>query len=181
MKAILHNSLPWVPLVAATAEALPFGSASFDAVLVSSAWHWMDPEVAPIEVSRVLEPNGVLGLLWNGADRSEDWVEALLGPGLPPVDRVSRPSSIHRHTPELGNVAPFHDLESRTVRWSMRFTVDELVGLMGSYSRVFTLPAASRDRALAKTEREATKHLATTGESTIELPMRCECWRALRD
>lgn len=148
MRAVLHKSLPGVPLVAATAEALPFVPACFDAVVVSSAWHWMDAEIASIEVSRVLEPDGVLGLLWNGADRSQDWVEALVGPGLPPALQVSRRSA-HRHVLELPNAAPFHDLENRTVRWSMRFTVEELVGLMGTYSRVFTLPEESRDRMLA--------------------------------
>ena len=55
MRSVLHKHLPRVPLVAATAEALPFGSATFDAVLVSSAWHWMDPDLTPIEVGRVLE------------------------------------------------------------------------------------------------------------------------------
>ena len=181
MRAVLKKNLPGVPLVAATAEALPFDSATFDAVVVSSAWHWMDPELAPMEVGRVLRPNGVLGLLWNGANRSDEWVESIIGPGSRPADRDSWPSPVHRHTPELPDGAPFHDVEDRIVHWSMSFTVEELVGLMGSYSRVFTLPAATRDSLLARVESEARSHLATTGESTIELPMRCHCWRVTRD
>jgi len=152
-----------------------------DAVVVSSAWHWMDQEPAAMEVARVLGPNGVLGLLWNGADRTDEWVETLLGPGLPPADQDSEEAWIKRHKPELPDVAPFHDMECRAVRWSMRFTVDELVGLMGSYSRVFTLPAEGREKVLATVRDKATSHLALTGESTVELPMRCQCWRFTRD
>jgi SAM-dependent methyltransferase len=181
MRAVLHKNLPDVPLVAATAEALPFGSDSFDAVLASSAWHWMDPERAPLEVGRVLESNGVLGLLWNGADRSDDWTDALLGPGLPTASLDPRPGQVERHTPEFGDGAPFHGLESRTVRWRMNFSVDELVGLMGSYSRVFTLPEEARDKALSRVRDEAGKRVAMTGASTVELPMRCQCWRITRD
>ena len=185
MRTVFRKNLPGVPLVAATAEALPLRSACLDAVLVSSAWHWMDPELAPMEVARVLEPSGVLGLLWNGADRSEEWVESILGPDSRPLAEDSStspsPSPIRRRTPELPDGAPFHDLEYRTVRWSSRLTVDELVGLMGSYSRVFTLPAGSRESLLANVGAGARGRLAATGESTVELPMRCHCWRATRD
>jgi SAM-dependent methyltransferase len=181
MRAVLHENLAGIPLVAATAEALPFESGAFDAVVVSSAWHWMDPQLAPFEVGRVLESGGVLGLLWNGADRSDDWTESLLGPGLPRASSDPRPSSAERHAPEFPEGAPFHDLESRTVRWRMSFTVDEIVGLMGTYSRVFTLPAQAREEMLAKARSDAEQRVAATGESTIELPMRCQCWRITRD
>ncbi|MGO9343436.1 MAG: class I SAM-dependent methyltransferase [Acidimicrobiales bacterium] len=181
MRSVLRRNLPSVPLVAATAEALPFGSATFDAIVVSSAWHWMDPHLAPVEVGRVLESGAVLGLLWNGADRTDEWVETLLGPGLPPADQDSEQAWILRHRPELPDVAPFHDRERKTVRWSMRFTVDELVGLMGSYSRVFTLPAEAREKVLGTVRAKATSRLALTGESTVEMPMRCQCWRFTRD
>jgi SAM-dependent methyltransferase len=150
MRSVFRRNLSEVPLVAATAEALPFRSATFDAVVVSSAWHWMDPNLAPIEVGRVLESRGVLGLLWNGADRTDEWVEKLLGPGLPPANPDSQSSWIRRHTPEFPDEAPFHDMQSRRVSWSMRFTLDEVVGMMGSYSRVFTLPAEAREKALAR-------------------------------
>ena len=63
----------------------------------------------------------------------------------------------------------------------MSFTVEELVGLMGSYSRVFTLPAQARDRLLARVESEASRHLAESGGSTVELAMRCHCWRVTKD
>src|SRR6187399_1539553 len=40
MRATFHGLLPAVPLVAATAEALPFAPASLDAITVAQAWHW---------------------------------------------------------------------------------------------------------------------------------------------
>ena len=61
------------------AEQLPIRSETLDAAMVSSAWHWMDPDRTVAEVGRVLRPGGVLGVIWNGADRSIDWVAELLG------------------------------------------------------------------------------------------------------
>ena len=188
MQAVLRERLAAVPLVTATAEALPFGSSNFDGVVVSSAWHWMDPEIAPIEVGRVLRPGGVLGLIWNGADRSVQWVKEVFGRSQPSRDSdgelwpdPGHSTQSHRHALELSSSAPFHDLESRVVRWSKSFTVDELVGLMGSYSRVFTLPDEPRQRLLDKVEAEARSRIRSTGEATIELPMACQCWRATRN
>jgi SAM-dependent methyltransferase len=81
MGAVLSAQLPEVPVVEAVAEALPIVDTRFDAVVAASSWHWMDPELTPIEVARVLRRGGTLGLLWNGADRSIDWVQEIFGPG----------------------------------------------------------------------------------------------------
>ena len=42
MRAVLERRSPDVRALAASAEALPFDDANFDAVLVSSAWHWFE-------------------------------------------------------------------------------------------------------------------------------------------
>jgi len=60
-----------------SAEDLPFDDHSVDAVLVAQAFHWFDGPVALTEIHRVLKPVGGLGLVWNGQDRSIDWVEAI--------------------------------------------------------------------------------------------------------
>ena len=70
---------PRVLTVGARAEALPFADDTFDAVAVSSAWHWMDLALTVPEAARV-RPGGRLGVLWNGPARDVEWVAELLGP-----------------------------------------------------------------------------------------------------
>jgi SAM-dependent methyltransferase len=180
MRAVLVTQLRGISLVGAVAEALPLVSSRFDAAVAASSWHWMDPIRTPVEVARVLRPGGALGLLWNGADRSVDWVQEILGPGNIPREVIAQRMS-ERHKPDFSGGAPFHDLESHAVVYSLHLGVDEMVGLMGSYSRVFTLPEEVRQPLLARVASLTEKRLRDTGLPTVELPMRCLCWRAIRD
>lgn len=77
MRAQLVAALPDLPVVAATAEALPFTDASLDVVVVAQAFHWFDLEVAAAEIARTLRPDGALGLIWNERDTREPWVAEL--------------------------------------------------------------------------------------------------------
>lgn len=77
MRAIFAGILGDVPLVGATAEALPLASASVDAVVVGQAFHWFSAPAALREIHRVLRPGGRLGMLWNIRDESVGWVAAL--------------------------------------------------------------------------------------------------------
>src|SRR4051812_33168819 len=62
MRAGFPRLVPGVPIVAATAEALPFATASLDAVTVAQAFHWFDFDAATAELARVLRPRGRLAL-----------------------------------------------------------------------------------------------------------------------
>ncbi len=68
MRAVLRANSPGICVVAGVGEALPIPSASVDAVLVSSAWHWMDPARAVPEIGRVLRDGGRFGLIWTSRD-----------------------------------------------------------------------------------------------------------------
>jgi SAM-dependent methyltransferase len=77
MGAQLRLALPGVPLLRATAEALPVRSRSVDLVTVAQAFHWMDPDRSIEEFARVGAPGGALALLWNVRDTRVGWVAAL--------------------------------------------------------------------------------------------------------
>jgi SAM-dependent methyltransferase len=49
--------------LAGSAEAIPLGRASVDAVFVGEAFHWFDPEAAIPELARVLRPGGGLAIV----------------------------------------------------------------------------------------------------------------------
>jgi SAM-dependent methyltransferase len=78
MAAVLSRRVRPAGVIVGRAEALPLRAADFDAVGVSSAWHWMDPDRTISEVARVLRPGGVLGVLWSGPDRQVPWVAEVL-------------------------------------------------------------------------------------------------------
>jgi ubiquinone/menaquinone biosynthesis C-methylase UbiE len=59
MRAVIARRLPQARLLEGRAEALPLPNASVDAVLISDAWHWMDPQRAVPEIARVLRSAGV--------------------------------------------------------------------------------------------------------------------------
>lgn len=70
----LSVAVPGVPTLLGSAEQLPLGNASVDAIVFGQAWHWVRPDEACAEAARVLRPGGVLGLIWNVRDERVDWV-----------------------------------------------------------------------------------------------------------
>ena len=79
---MLSSQTPGVEVLAGHAEELPADDGSFDVVIAQSAWHWVDEERAIPEVARVLRPGGRLALVWNGTDRSVDWMRTLWAGGI---------------------------------------------------------------------------------------------------
>ena len=177
MLAMLIAHSPGVAGVQAVAEHLPLATRSVDAVMISSAWHWMDPDATIEEVGRVLPPGGVLGVVGNGPDRSVEWVGDLLRRRDPVSgDRDER----SRHRFELPSGSPFAALETREIAWSLPMTRDDLIGLAGTYSTVITLPSDQQSEEMARVEERVAASSALHGHEVVELPMRCRCWRAIR-
>jgi SAM-dependent methyltransferase len=79
MREVFARVVPGVPLVGATAERIPLGDATVDAVVVAQAFHWFEPDVALAEIDRVLRPGGWLALVWNERDESDPMVAELVG------------------------------------------------------------------------------------------------------
>ena len=77
MRAILHDRIPSVRVVAGTAESTGLPDACADAVVAGSAFHWFDHARALPEIVRILRAPGVLGVLGNTFDLSQRWVGGL--------------------------------------------------------------------------------------------------------
>jgi hypothetical protein len=75
---------------------------------------------------------------------------------------------------------PFSLEEERTFTAAVPYEVADLPGLAASYSRVMVLPAAER-RALREevAARAAARPELAIG-TTVDLPLRCRVWRAVR-
>lgn len=77
MREQLVAMMPRIEARAGTAEQIPLGDASADAVVVAQAFHWFDAPRAAAEIHRVLRPRGGLGVIWNEWDETVPWVAAV--------------------------------------------------------------------------------------------------------
>jgi SAM-dependent methyltransferase len=187
MRSVLQDRSPGVEVLAGRGEAIPLPDASADAVLVSSAWHWMDPELAVPEIARVLRDHGRFGVLWNSRDRSAPWMRADEwfrteepqpdAPVSPP-----EPSSGGRvwggHDAPLPDPGAFENIETAVFRFSRWMTPSDLVDLLTTYSQVITAGPDVRDAGRARAR--AALAAEFPGATEIEVPMRSRCWRADR-
>ena len=74
MRAVLAARWPGAEVLDGQGEDIPLPDASVDAVLISAAWHWLDPERAVPEITRVLRVGGTLGVIWTSRDDRVPWV-----------------------------------------------------------------------------------------------------------
>jgi SAM-dependent methyltransferase len=180
MREVLSARSPGVRVVEGQGESIPLPDAAADALFVSSAWHWMDPELAVPEIGRVLRDGGRFGLIWTSRDREVDWVREL-DHGLRSQDTSEAASAdrFRRHLDfELPEPQVFHNIARETFRFSRTMTVDNVVAMLGTYSRAII--ASPDDRAQAKAAARVALEARFPGAHSIDIPMRAACWRADR-
>ena len=184
MRAVLRDRSPGVEAVAGVGEAIPLPDNCADALLVSSAWHWMNPDLAVPEIARVLHEHGRFCVLWNGRDRNIEWLKAdeWFREAEEAHVRAEPESVTRRETGHAGVSLPdpglFENIETATFRFIRVMSAPDLVDMLSTYSRVITAPAearqAGRERAAA-----ALARMFPPG-AQIEVPMGTHCWRADR-
>jgi SAM-dependent methyltransferase len=184
MCAVLAARSPGVEVLAGRGEAIPLPDASADAVLISSAWHWMDGGLAAREVARVLRDGGRFGILWTGRDRTTPWLrpdEWFLDPDPTSSNRNGADRISLEHDGShvvLPDPNAFDNIESAAFRFSRSMTVPDLVDWLMTYSRVIT--ASDDVRALGRARAAAAIAEQFPGAETVEVPVRSRCWRADR-
>jgi len=195
MRSVLSAEVPGVRVVMGRGEAIPVPDGSADAVLASSSWHWMDPVPTLLEVGRVLVPGGTLGVLWSGIDPEGPFLvqaRALLAgdsqggaqgqdddgefTGLIMGD-ANRPTS----TLEIPSGVPFGAAEGQVFTWDVALNADELIGLLGTFSWIITMPEETRSRVIAEARRLLGELLGVEGDVTVDVGFRAEVWRSRRN
>lgn len=152
-----------------TAEDIPLPDSSLDAVIVSCAWQWFQPEPAEREIARVLRPGGTLGLLWNTWDRTVPWMRDLHG---------LLPTREWPHTPP-GTFQPATDAwtppEPLVHTWHWTLPPARFVHALTTFSAVLRMDTAER-AALVATLTDAVDR-QFPGASTIDVPVRTTAFR----
>jgi SAM-dependent methyltransferase len=182
MTGLLAESCPAVEVRRGTGEAIPLPDACVDAVVVASAWHWMDPATTIPEIARVLRPGGALCLVWNRRDRSVPWMADLetyrLGVDTGD-DWVGERIDHYLGEQWLPAGAPFANVEILTLPWTAVMTKDELVGMMTTFRGYISAPPQDKPGILRKFVEYVDDHVAFEGDgATIGVPMVCCGWRA---
>lgn len=160
-----------------TAEELPVERGSADLVLSVSAWHWFDQERAFDEAARALRQGGVLSIVWNSMDHTDAWGRRFLA-ATETADNSAIPSERRPgpHSLRLPTGSPFVEIETAVIPWTWVRSIDQVLGLVATYSVFISGDSALRRRittgALELLERR------TDDNGLVDLPMAARCWKA---
>jgi SAM-dependent methyltransferase len=169
MLKILERAVPGVAAAQASAEDIPLGDGSVDAVIAAQAFHWFDLDRALPEIARVLRPGGRVCLLWNTRDEKIPWVRRL-GRLIGKQDQLSDPTEALLFSELFGYVE-----ERSFTHWQVidRKSIQDLVL---SRSNVAVLDAEARAAKLA--EVVAFYDEFGRGMDGMQLPYVTRCFRA---
>jgi SAM-dependent methyltransferase len=131
-----------------TAEAIPLGGESVDAVFVGEAFHWFDTAAAIGEIARVLRPPGGLAIVWTY------WWET--EPSLPEraLELLSEPyrrfaAQRNPTWEDRFDDSPFEPLRKVRVEEAMVVEPDELLELYSTTSSLAAIPREEREAIFA--------------------------------
>jgi len=184
---VLTARCPQAEALAGRGEDIPLPDASVDAVVISSAWHWLDPALAVPEITRVLRVGGVLGVMWVSRDDRVPWVaefnrlaregrEADQPSGRPQDGAAGRSGGRRRRRVVFPDGTPMSPVQEHTVEYSLPMTKDQLFGLLGTYSGVITLDPARREDFTGRVR----DFLDRQPWDETDLPLICRCLRSTR-
>jgi SAM-dependent methyltransferase len=172
MRRVLAARAPEATLLDGTAEQIPMGDGSVDAVFVGEAFHWFDGARALPEIHRVLRPAGGLALLWHHvswrdrASWADEFEARLREVPAPHVRPENRPHTLRWQEAFAGNVL-FAPLEHREFSHPITIDAEQIVQLVLSWSFVAALPKADRELLARDLSRIVHNH---AGDAQLELP-----------
>ena len=148
--------------VRGTAEEIPAGDGSLDAVFVAEAFHWFDAPVALSEIARVLRPGGGLALMWNVGlpqDEEQPWraevVELVKDIYFHPQGRRVPAASGNEPSDQVDwQSGPgwehFEPLEQLAFEHVQPMTAEDYLAFVSSWSFVGMLGEESREKLLSE-------------------------------
>lgn len=137
---------------------------AFDLVMSAQAWHWVSKEVSYPKAARVLKENGGLALFWNWYPGLEGRIlEELEEVYLARAPEIAGPpepieQTIRRTEEEIQASGRFGNLQVRRFHWSVRYTTEQYLGLLNTYSDHIGLAEDVRSNLLESIARVIERH-----------------------
>ncbi len=150
---------PQVRVVACAFEAWQDAAGSFDLFLSAQAFHWIEPQYGITRAAELLKPGGTMALVWT-ADRSH--ASAFWQATQPiynrynPVDSTAKlqqrwPAETYRQV--LRTSGQFIDLQEVRKSWARRYSGEEYLKLLWTFSDHRAMPEPNRSRFFAEISR----------------------------
>jgi SAM-dependent methyltransferase len=141
--------------------------AGFDAVVAFTSSHWIAPELRYTKTVRLIRPGGALAVVQPEhvlppGDDDELWVavEAIFADIAPHPDNgpPPAPDDVGDLREEIEVSGLFDEVIVRRHLWSVDYTADEFVALLGTYSRMLMLPERQRNELYSRLHALITEH-----------------------
>jgi SAM-dependent methyltransferase len=170
----LRRALPEVRALVGTAERIPLGDGSVDAVVVGQAMHWFDADRAFPEIARVLAPGGVAAGLWNYEDDRVPWVA-----GFRDVSRGQVARSQQAGRRQMVSSPEFPEVEHREFTHVQRRTAESLAANLQTHSHVLVMADGER-RELVDHVLNFLRSTPETADGEFDLPLVTMATRGVR-
>jgi SAM-dependent methyltransferase len=180
MREALERNCPGVTAVDGTAERIPVGDSSADAVLAAQSFHWFDGERALPEIHRVLRSGGRLGMIWNVRDEASDWSERL----TKIFDRLSGAGAPRyrdmRWREQFERMELFGGLHHQVAYHVHKVTREAFLDRVLSVSYVASAPHDERERVIAEVTEMLDTDQELRGRDEIVMPYRTDVYWCVR-
>ena len=154
-------------------EECPLEVSAFDMVVSASAFHWVQPEVGYPKVADTLRDNGYFVLLWNKepqptSDVCQLLAESYLQMGLSSLGQFETEEKRQQMLKALVQPAIesrlFKEVDSRQITVDIRYTVEDYLLLLSSYSPYLSLEESRRNNLFEMLRRKINDDLMGTIE-----------------
>ena len=142
---------PQVKILHTSFEDWPLEKDAFDLLISAQAWHWIPPEIGYAKAAAALKDTGALALIWNHSPRPDTplfrAIQEVYQQRAPHMTGSrSRPTLeelIERTVVEIDASGLFGKVQVREYPWTERYTADQYVKLMYTYSDHLRLDEAA--------------------------------------
>ena len=138
MRRTLHPQLPRARVIGATAESIPLRAASVSGVTAAQSFHWFRVDQTAAEIHRVLTDEGILALVWNVRDPT-DQLQAQVSEIIEPFRKGTPAERDRAWLPRLRATGLFGDPDVKSFRSTQRIDLHGLIDRVTSISYIAAL------------------------------------------
>lgn len=174
MRIMFSKNFPEIAILDGSAELIPLPSASVDAVVVGTAFHWFSGEKSLAEIARVLKPNGKLGLIWNLFNNEIAWAKEVR-------DHLDFYGHFDMHDdlkwlPPFSTTKNFDQLHHQTFRYTYPGTKDDVIARVLSGKIMGIIPEEQKQEVLDRVNATLATYAETRDKEEFDIPYRVELY-----